>query len=244
MRLNLQPLALLLAIPACTPEQGTTSDAPSTTTTSETSSPSTTTGDDTTTSAATTDSPTTDSPTTTTTTTDTGSTTGEPGYCWGFDADAPAPFLELYDFQDNPLAEGITLPLECGGQGSWMFGLYPEFGGYLPTSDSVSFDVTVDVEGYNINPAGHFFSGEVWYYVGCDDVLGGVLGVVPIIPPDELPDPAVLDGLSAQVHVELDAGGQTVSFDATMPLSAPMEVTQNGCMFGLADPPHDLRARL
>ncbi|PCC68950.1 hypothetical protein SAMN02745121_05717 [Nannocystis exedens] len=243
MRLNLQHALLLLAAAACTPHDGGTTDASGSTTTTDAASTTAGTGEDasstTSTTAATTDAPTTGDPTTTATS----STTGESAYCWGFDVDAPAPFLELYDFEHAQLAEGVTLPLECGGQGSWMFGLYPEFGGYEPAGDSVVFDLTVDVEGYNINPAGHFFSGEVYYYVGCDDILGGVLGVVPIIPPDELPDPAVLDGLSAEVHVELDAGGQLVSFDATMPLSAPMELTQNGCMFGLADPPADLRAR-
>ena len=241
MRSNSRHVLLLLAVSACTPDEGATTDA-STGTTSE--STSTSTGDDPTsttvaTTVATPDAPTTgDSDTTTSS-----STTGDAGYCWGFDVDAPAPFLALYDYQHAELGEGVTLPLECGGQGSWMFGLYPELGGYEPTGDSVVFDLTVDVDGYNINPAGHFFSGEVYYYVGCDDILGGVLGVVPILPPDELPDPAVLDGLTAKVHVELDAGGQLVSFDATMPLSAPPELTEDGCMFLLADPPDDLRAR-
>ncbi|MCY0988105.1 hypothetical protein OV203_13285 [Nannocystis sp. ILAH1] len=241
MRSNSRHVLLLLAVSACTPDEGATTDATTGTTRESTS---TSTGEDTTSTASTTTVATTDAPTTGDPgTTPTSSTTGEAGYCWGFDADAPAPFLALYDYQHAELAEGVTLPLECGGQGSWMFGLYPEFGGYEPTGDSVVFDLTVDVDGYDINPAGHFFSGEVYYYVGCDDVLGGVLGVVPIIPPDELPDPAVLDGLTAKVHVELDAGGQLVSFDATMPLSAPPELTEDGCMFLLADPPDDLRAR-
>lgn len=232
MRLPSLSVLLLLGVAACTPDPGTTTDVATSTTTTDGTSTTT----DATTSTSSTTAPTTGAPTsgelTTTSDTTASSTTGDPGYCWGFDAGAPAPFLELYDYQDNQLAEGVTLPLECGGQGSWMFGLYPEFGGYLPAGEMVIFNLTVDVEGYDINPAGHFFSGEVYYYVGCDDVLGGVLGVVPIIPPDELPDPAVLDGLLAEVHVELDAAGQTLSFDATMPLSAPTELTEDGCMFG------------
>lgn len=213
---------------ACTPGPATTTDQPtSSSTTDATATDATTTSDaPTTTEATTTTSETTGEPTSS-------STTGAPaGYCWGLDDDAPAPFLELYDFDENLLAEGVTLSLECGSQGLWMFGLYPRFGGYDPMSDSVSFSVTVDVEGYNINPAGHFFSGDVGYYVGCEDLIGGVFGVVPVLPPDELADPGVLDGLTATVHVELATGAETLTFDATMPLSAPMELTEQGCSFG------------
>ena len=31
------------------------------------------------------------------------------------------------------------MPLECGGQGLFMFGLYGKFGGFTPTSDIVNF---------------------------------------------------------------------------------------------------------
>lgn len=221
---------------ACTPGPATTTDQPTSSTTTGTTADATATTDDTTTTATTAAPTTTEASTTTSETTDeptSSSTTGAPaGYCWGLDDDAPAPFLELYDHDDNLLGDDVTLPLECGGQGLWMFGLYPKFGGYDPMSESVSFSVTVDVEGYNINPAGHFFSGDVGYYVGCEDLIGGVFGVVPILPPDELPDPVVLDGLTATVHVELATGAETLTFDATMPLSAPMELTEKGCMFG------------
>ncbi|MDC0672656.1 hypothetical protein [Nannocystis radixulma] len=202
--LTLLPTILACAL-ACTPEAATTTDQSTTSTTSDTTSTPPTTTDD-----ATTDAP--------------------AGYCWGLDDDAPAPFLELYDHQGNQLGDGVTLPLECGAQGLWMFGLYPKFGGWDPKRDSVTFTLTVDVEGFNINPAGHFFSGDVDYYVGCDELDGGVFGVVPLLPPDELADLSMVDGLTANVHVELHASGQTLTFDAMMPLSAPMELTQKGCL--------------
>ncbi|MBZ5711951.1 hypothetical protein [Nannocystis pusilla] len=228
MRLN-SPLALLPTLLACAlacaPEAATTTDQPTSSTTSDTTS------DTTSTSPTTTDDATTGAPTTTGDTTS--ETTGAPAdYCWGLDADAPQPFLELYDHQGDPLGDGVTLPLECGVQGLWMFGLYPKFGGWDPMADWVTFTLTVDVEGFDINPAGHFFSGDVSYYVGCEELDGGVPGVVPVLPPDELADLAMVDGLTANVHVELAAGGQTLTFDATMPLSAPTELTQEGCTLG------------
>ncbi|MBZ5711952.1 hypothetical protein [Nannocystis pusilla] len=229
--LTLPPTILACAL-ACAPEAATTTDQPTGSTTDDTTTSAPATTDD-----STTDAPTTGAPTTTDATTTTGDTTSETtgspaGYCWGLDDDAPEPFLELYDHQGNPLADGVTLPLECGVQGLWMFGLYPKFGGWDPMDDSVTFTLTVDVEGFNINPAGHFFSGDVSYYVGCDDLIGGVFGVVPVLPPDELADLSMVDGLTANMHVELHASGQTLTFDAMMPLSAPTELTQEGCTFG------------
>ncbi|MCY1059668.1 hypothetical protein [Nannocystis sp. SCPEA4] len=233
--LTLLPTILACAL-ACAPEAATTTDQSTSSTTDDTTASTPATTDDTTTDAPTTTDPTTTDPTTTTgdtTSETTSTTTGAPaGYCWGLDDDAPEPFLELYDYQGNQLGDGVTLPLECGVQGLWMFGLYPKFGGWDPMDDSVTFTLTVDVEGFDINPAGHFFSGDVSYYVGCDDLIGGVFGVVPVLPPDELADLSMVDGLTANMHVELHASGQTLTFDAMMPLSAPIELTQEGCTFG------------
>jgi hypothetical protein len=170
---------------------------------------------------------------TTQTTQSTDPTTGEPvGYCHGFDVDASEKFLDMHVFGGELLVDGTTWPLECGGQGSWMFGLYPGFGGWDPGVDYVNFTIVVDVEGFNDNPDGHFFSQEVGYYIGCEDVIGGVLGVAPVIPPDTLPDLSVLDGKPATVTVTIPADGETLMVTANVTLQAPAELVMMGCMFG------------
>lgn len=176
---------------------------------------------------------TTEATTAPTTTPTTDPTTGGPvGYCHGFDVGASEKFLEMNVLGGEPLVDGVTWPLECGGQGSWMFGLYPGFGGWDPGVDFVNFTIVVDVEGFNDNPEGHFFSQEVGYYIGCEDVLGGVLGVAPVIPPDTLADLSVLDGKPATVTVSIPADGETLMISADVTLQAPAELVMMGCEFG------------
>lgn len=153
-----------------------------------------------------------------TTTTDT--TTGQAGFCHGWQTAAGAPFLELYGLDDAPLVDGGTLTLECGPQGLFMFGLYPKFGGFTPADDQIQFDLVVDVAGQNTNPDGHFFSTvDLGYYVGCEDLIGGVFGVVPVIPPDNADVPA-LDGLAADLHVTMKTPAGDVTLDFKQTLSA------------------------
>lgn len=169
----------------------------------------------------------------TTTAAETGGTTGGSPYCQGFDASAPAPFLELRTMGGEPLAGGVTWPLECGGQGLWMFALYPTLGGWDPMDQIVFYDITVDVEGHNTNPDGHFFSAEMTsYYVGCDVPDGGVVGLIPVLPPDTVADLIVLDGLPAKLHVVVDAGGQPLVFDGEGTLAVSAQQVMNGCGFG------------
>lgn len=169
----------------------------------------------------------------------TGPTTGEPGttgseqeYCNGFSEALPEPQLAFRTVKSQPVADGVTWPLECGGQGLWMFGLYPtSLGGWDPGAEYVSFRVVVDVEGYNDNPDGHFYSADMDpYYIGCELLDGGVTGVLPVFPLDTLPDLSVLDGLPATLHVEINGGGQTLTVDAQTVLSAPKELVEDGCM--------------
>jgi hypothetical protein len=203
-----------------------------------------TTGEPGTTGGTTTDPGTTGEPTTTTGTTGaTGSTTGESAtgtgttggaeYCQGFDADAPAPFVEFAALGGEKFADGVTWPLECGGQGLWMFALYPSMGGWDPMDQIVFFDIAVDVEGHNDNPDGHFFSAEMTtYYIGCEIPDGGVVGMIPVFPPDTLADLNELNGLQATVHVVIDAGGQPLVFDSTATLAVSPADVMNGCEFG------------
>lgn len=165
------------------------------------------------------------------TTAPTGTTGSSGSYCQGFESDAVSKFLTLEIVGGEPLTDGVVWPLECGGQGSWMFGIYPSLGGWDPMNDVVTFTIEVDVEGHNTNPAGHFFSGEVSYYIGCEQVDGGVVGVAPVFPPDDLADLSVLDGLPAQVHVTVPADGEVLTADAAVMLSAPKALVDMGCMF-------------
>lgn len=163
--------------------------------------------------------------TSTVTTADTGAssgagTTGEPAWCYGWEGAEGAPYLELHGRDEALLANGGTIQLECGGQGSFMFGLYPSFGGFTPPGDQISFDVVVDVAGHNTNPEGHFYSTtNSGYYVGCEPIIGGVLGVVPVIPPDN-EDVLTLDGLPADFHVVLHTANGDVVVDLKLTLAA------------------------
>ncbi|WAS97904.1 hypothetical protein [Nannocystis punicea] len=152
-------------------------------------------------------------------------------YCQGFDRDAPAPFLELTVKGGAALVDGVEWPLECGGQGLWMFALYPSLGGFEPGGYYPHVTVIVDVEGYDLGPTGHFYhrQGES-YYIGCEQSDGGVFGVVPVFPPDELAKLSEVDGLPAQVHVEVETAEGPLTVDALVTLSAPPELVKQGCI--------------
>jgi hypothetical protein len=130
-----------------------------------------------------------------------------------------------------PLADGATLPLECGGQGIFMFAMYAEFGGFMPTSDIVDFAVEVDVEGFNSNPEGHFYSATpVGYWVGCEQVDGGPpTGFVPIFPLDNLDDLTVLDGKPADIHVVMHTDEGAVTLDFSVVLSVQKDDSWGFC---------------
>jgi hypothetical protein len=169
----------------------------------------------------------------TTEATGTGGTTGGSEYCMGFDVDAPAPFLEVDVQGGDPWTDGVVWPLECGGQGLWMFALYPRFGGWDPMQQYVLLDITVDVEGYNTNPDGHFFSAEMGsYYIGCEFPDGGIVGLIPVFPLDTVADLSVLDGLKATVHLEIDTGAAPLVFDGSATLQVSKMQLEIGCGFG------------
>lgn len=165
-------------------------------------------------------------------TTGTGETTdGAVSYCHGFSVEAAEPFLELHVLGGETMIDGVTWPIECGGQVSWMFGLYPALGGWDPGSDMVTLTIEVDVDGFNDDPDGHFFSGELGYYIGCEVMPGGVLGVVPVVPPDTLEEKDLkhLDGEEAKVRVSVPANGEILMAEAEVTLQAPWELVKQGC---------------
>jgi hypothetical protein len=236
MRPILAFLVPLLA--ACTPttsdDTGTSTSAPDTTSTStSTSTETATTAPDPTTGepipGTTTDAPATTS-TTSTTDLDTTATTGDLAFCNGWDGPDGPPFLDLYDKNGALLADGGVLPLECGAQGIFMFGLYPKFGGFTPPAEILDVDLVVDVDGFNNNPEGHFYSAHpVGYYIACDDVIGGVVGVLPIFALDNLDDLDDLDGKPAQIHVIMPTGDEPIAVDINVTLSVVKDASWGFC---------------
>ncbi|SFD66921.1 hypothetical protein SAMN02745121_01041 [Nannocystis exedens] len=163
----------------------------------------------------------------------TGSATGPTtevavSYCHGFQVAAEAPFLSLYIVGGEVLTDGAAWPIECD-EGRWMFGLYPSLGGWDPHSSQVKFTVEVDVEGYDPGDAGHFFSDEVDYHIGCEDPWAGLIGVAPVYLPEGVSDPAQLDGKPAEVRVTVLAGDMELRAEASVTLSAPRDVLLQGC---------------
>lgn len=224
MRRPTLALASLLVLTACGGGGDTTQGSSDTTAASESATGTSTATDATAGTTTATTNATTDAPTT-------AASTGSAGeFCGGWQGAAGEPDLVLADKDGDPLTAGSTLPLECGGQGLFMFGLYPSFGGFTPAADHLDFTLAVDVDGYNTNPDGHFFSADPSsYYVGCEPLDGGVSGVVPIFPLDSLTDLGVLDGLPAALHVVLHTPDGDLVRDLAVTLSVVEDNTWSFC---------------
>jgi hypothetical protein len=165
------------------------------------------------------------------------STTGTEMLCNGWSEDGPdEPWLELYDVQGQPLASGGTYALTCGGQGSWMFPIFPRMGGFVLTQPLVVFSVEVTVEGFP-GPFGPFYREPQYYYgLECfEDTFDGGFAhdCIAVLPPDDIADLAALDGAPATIHLELEVGGgDPIVVDLVdMTLSAPPDIVAGGCVF-------------
>ena len=193
----------------------------------------------------TTDAPTTTGPTTDSeVTTDSEATTGElaPAWCHGFNPDGPMTLTLDNRDGDEILADGSELQLDCGGQGLLMFPVFPHFGGFVPDNgESVSFDVTLDVEGYNVGPGGHFFSTTNYSHeVNCAhpdyETYGYYNGYsnafIAVFPPDSIPDIATVHGKPGVLHVTMHAPGQDVAFDANVIMHAVLDDFGGACGYG------------
>lgn len=178
--------------------------------------------------------PTTDAPTGTSDAgTGTGSTGGDetgpvlPQWCNGYDPDTA--LFTVHNNKDESLMDGSTLAAECGGQGSVMIPVYPHFGGFMAVSDSVSFDVILDVEGWNLGPDGHFFAELAHgHEINCaqeqDTYYGGYsYSFIPIFPPDGIPDVNVINGAAGHLHLTLHTPDGDVPFDADVVMSAAID---------------------
>ena len=141
------------------------------------------------------------------------------------------PWLEL-DHHGTPVEDGVTLGLECGLQGLFMLELVPTFGGFEPDDEYVSIGMTVDVDGYNLNPDGHFYSvDELPFYIGCDVFDGGISYILAVIPPDTIDDLAELHGAEGQLSVTLypDGGGAPVTLDRAFTINAEVDEMWEFC---------------
>lgn len=155
-----------------------------------------------------------------------GDTSSEAVWCHGFDPALTG--LTVDNGAHVKIVEGSPLPAECGGQGTLMIPIYPHFGGFMPTEDDVSFDVVLDVDGFNLGPTGHFFEklGHA-HEVNCaeEETYGGYYSYsfIPIFPPDAIPDINVIDGKPGVLKVTLHGPDGDVPFTAAVVLSAQID---------------------
>ncbi|WP_266216610.1 hypothetical protein [Paraliomyxa miuraensis] len=166
------------------------------------------------------------------------STTGELELCNGWNDALATPSLELQGAGGETLVSGGAFPIECGGQGSWMFPLYPQMGGWELASPLLTFAlVEVVVEGFP-GPFGSFYIEQNYLYSldcgGFDTLDGGFShDCITVLPPDDIADLGTLDGAPATIHVELEVdGGDPIVIDLVdMTLSAPPEVVSQECFY-------------
>lgn len=167
------------------------------------------------------------------------STTGEVALCNGWNEEGPAtPWLELYDSSGEALASGGAFPIVCGGQGSWMFPIFPQMGGWELADPLLTFSqVEVVVEGFP-GPFGSFYQEDNYLYDlecgGFDTFDGGFShDCIAVLPPDDIADLGTLDGAPATIHIELEVdGGDPLVIDLVdMTLFAPPEVVSQECFF-------------
>ncbi len=141
------------------------------------------------------------------------------------------PWLEL-THHGTPVEDGVTIGLECGLQGLFMLELVPHFAGFEPEDEFVEISMTVDVDGYNLNPDGHFYSvDKLAFYIGCDVFDGGVGNILAVIPPDTIEDLTALQGAQGALSVTLypDGGLDPVTVDATFTVDAQVDEMWEFC---------------
>lgn len=161
-------------------------------------------------------------------------TTGEPTLC-GItdDPDETGPWFRLFS-DDAPLESGGTIALTCGGQGSLMFFVGTQQGGFEPVDETAIYSVTLDVEGFDdVSASGHFYQNlQYGLGVGCyggDEFDGGfVLDGIAMFPPDGLAQLTDVDGAAGTFHIELlPPDGDPVVVDLDVVIAASQEAIDN-----------------
>jgi hypothetical protein len=113
----------------------------------------------------------------------------------------------------------------------------PHIGGFEPPDDSVELEITVDVDGANVGPAGHFFQDlGADFTVDCSDIPddfygsggGYVSDFIPVFPPDSIPI-ADIAGKSGTLHVTLHAPDGDIKLDAVVTLTNEDGLDSYGC---------------
>ena len=109
-----------------------------------------------------------------------------------------------------------------------------DVGGVNPAGEEVMFGVTLDVEGFNVGPGGHFFDSQAYpVYVGCEETDGGLSlnNRIIVFPPDEIADLTVIDGAAMTLSVRMNADdGSQVEFDATGIVSSVQDDSWGCCL--------------
>jgi len=140
----------------------------------------------------------------------------------------------VHNNADVALMNGSPLAAECGGQGVIMIPIFPHFGGFMPPNAAVSFDVVLDVEGFNIGPNDHFFETiELDQQVVCGDgdtygYYYGSYDFIPIFPPDGIADINVIDGKAGHLSLTLHTPDGDVPFEVDVVLQAQIDVCGYG----------------
>ncbi|MFV8753494.1 hypothetical protein ACNOYE_23325 [Nannocystaceae bacterium ST9] len=182
------------------------------------------------------------------TSTDTGTETGEEqeqppaGYC-GMSAGPVDPWMTLNQY-GAPIVDAAPFQLECGGQGSWMFRFDVDLGGFAPDDKVIPINATMDVEGYNIGPNGHFAANMYNWFLGCCDDpedyynYGGYCyygNTFTLFPPDAIADLSVLDGLIGTLHVTMSTPEGDVELTIDTEIWAVYEPEWELCLYEYYD---------
>lgn len=128
-----------------------------------------------------------------------------PRWCNGFDPETEG-FAVLDDANFYDLMDGDELWFTCNGEGQIRAQLFPRFGGFLPEGHFVGIDVVLDVDGFNLNAEGHFFSAaEHQHKVDCSDdhYYGYDYGYISVFPPEGIPALTAIDGKAGHLWMTL-----------------------------------------
>ncbi|KIG14324.1 hypothetical protein DB30_06926 [Enhygromyxa salina] len=137
---------------------------------------------------------------------------GDPPEDWCGLSEGPSePWFQVYQGQEL-LGGGSDLRVECGFQGFFMLETDPQLGGFIPESEEVEFHVTLDVEGYNVGPNGHFAESDFNIYVACCEETYEysyecyyLQTRFQLFPPDQIDDLSVIHGLPGTLSVTMQA---------------------------------------
>ena len=163
-----------------------------------------------------------------------------PGYC-GMAAGPEEPWAAI-DQYGQVLMPNDALELECGGQGSWMFRIDFTVGGFQPDGKVVAIDASMDVEGFNIGPMGHFaaiWTEATWFLGCCDEIdyYDPYYGFcyydqyITFYPPDAIDDMSVLDGLPATINLTVETPEGLIEEHLDVTLWAVYEQSWESCLY-------------